>query len=99
MPCAPAKTYFEALGAVDLPFPRVGAELSDGLLLGMLDSDGIDDGMALTLGPSEGSLEGAELGMELTLGSRLGASEGLVDGSRDTDGSRLGSSDGDDDGT
>ena len=92
-----AATYFEALGAF-VP-PELGDKLIDGMVLGMLDSDGTDDGIALTLGPNEGSLEGSELGMELTLGSRLGSSEGLVDGSRETDGVIEGPSDGDNDGT
>ena len=92
-----AATYFEALGAF-VP-PELGDKLIDGIVLGMLDRDGTDDGIALTLGPNEGSLEGPELGMELTLGSRLGSSEGLVDGSRETDGVIEGPSDGDDDGT
>ena len=54
-----------------------------GTELGMLDSDG----MALTLGPSDGLLEGVELGMELTLGSRLGNDEGRSLGIGEFDGS------------
>jgi len=102
-----------ALGAFEPPFPRVGLALGkevgnkliDGLLLGMLDTDGIVEGtpvpvgMALILGPREGSLEGAVLGIELTLGPELGPLDGLPDGSREMDGVDEGPDDGDKDGS